>query len=305
MARSLPCRGRPLLALAASSLLAFSTATQTATPNVWEHHARALYVNVPVADATASRLAVEWSRCLQPAKYDGRYWLSVVVDDLDTLWAYFFGGRLCLPTGMSGWMTKVNLLVEGHCIEEQPLPGYQILSLHFERGLAAIAEVVGAWISQQVPSAMARYEMSSGPSGQSMESSMAAGSAYAASMQKAWRNNATLLELRGTLAPPSAEEAAFARFVVERPHKFLAQRGARRVAYSSELGPGASFTAEGVMTVRLDSEVQLPILEPLLEQDELAALNLSAAVAFLQPEYTLVDHHNTVIEREPKTQAGV
>lgn len=69
----------------------------SATPNVWEHHARALYINLPLSASTASRIALERSTSLQPATYHSQCWLSVVVDDLDSLWAYV--GGLCVPTG--------------------------------------------------------------------------------------------------------------------------------------------------------------------------------------------------------------
>ena len=74
---------------------------------VRERHVRALYVNIPVPQ--------EWlrARLIPPAVpdvYDGKAWISVVVDDLFWLQAPMGGGFMTVP-GMNGWMMKVNALV--------------------------------------------------------------------------------------------------------------------------------------------------------------------------------------------------
>ena len=57
-------------------------------PNVREHHARALYVNVPISRRAAEQLTL--APC-EPDEFGGCCWLSVVVDDLDSLEAWLLG----------------------------------------------------------------------------------------------------------------------------------------------------------------------------------------------------------------------
>ena len=51
-----------------------------------------------------------------------------------------------------------------------------------------------------------------------------------------------------------------------------------------------------MMSIRT-SALSLPILRSFLEPAEFDVLDVNTAVCFLQPEYTLVDHHNRVIEQ--------
>ena len=161
-----------------------SSGSSGPTPNVKEHHGRALYINVPIPLEEALKL------CLPPVVPDtfhGSAWLSIVVDDLDSLQARMMGGWM--PTGMSGWMTKVNLLVacpeskaqewtsdaasqeagatateakttddagptdedEGENKNENTpmIHAYQILSLHFEGNWGGVVKVQGARATQK------------------------------------------------------------------------------------------------------------------------------------------------------------
>lgn len=161
-----------------------SSGSSGPTPNVKEHHGRALYINVPIPLEEALKL------CLPPVVPDtfhGSAWLSIVVDDLDSLQARMMGGWM--PTGMSGWMTKVNLLVacpeskaqewtsdaasqeagatateakttddagptdedEGENKNENTpmIHAYQILSLHFEDNWGGVVKVQGARATQK------------------------------------------------------------------------------------------------------------------------------------------------------------
>ena len=85
--------------------------SRPARRNVWERHLRALYINVPVSADVAASLAMP--QCgVEPSIYKDESWVSVVVDDLDTL-HFYVGAGLFAPTGMSGWMTKV-VIKSGH-----------------------------------------------------------------------------------------------------------------------------------------------------------------------------------------------
>ena len=246
-----------------------------------------------------------------------------------------------MPTLMSGWMTKCNLLVRGRVpavlvptpasacprcgaprgdggemfcreagcgaafakprtwkddmkrmtgSERVAVAGYQICSLDFERGLGGFVKVEGARRTQRVPSHAARYEVS-------IPSDVAAGAPFSVDMRDA-ADGAPLVRLRGTLAELAPEEQPFARFVCERPHKFLVQDGGATVAYAPEDdGSGASrFSAVGCVGVRLDGELETPILTRVIGSERAARLDLARAVLFVQPEYCLVDHDNTPLE---------
>ena len=79
------------------------------TPNVFENHARALYINVPVDVDTAREIAGD--PLLVPSVHEGKAFVSIVVDDLDLL-SFHLGAGVYVRTPMSGWMTKVNVLVD-------------------------------------------------------------------------------------------------------------------------------------------------------------------------------------------------
>ena len=271
-----------------------AAATDRFVPNVREHHSRALYVNIPIEADAAKKLVVP---PLEPDTYgdgDGQCYLSVCVDDLDSLETRLLGRWW--PTGLSGWMTKVNLLVRcpatalpGCEAARGYIRGYQILSLHFEGGgMGGAVKVKGAVATQRIPSCTARYLMTSGKTGKSMRSSMAAGTAYGAQVARRSTGpvgpatGGILLRVQGTLRPlrkvgdaasNGTDTEEFARFVVERPHKFLvwnacnnsaanqARSGAgtgRMLAYSPEEGVGARFGAEGVMRVGGGRQLQHP-----------------------------------------------
>ena len=137
-----------------------------------------------------------------------------------------------LPTGMSGWMMKCNLLVrcdrrnnsnaDGQEAEVGPedekclgqkcqcevMRGYQILSLDFERSAGGRVKVWGARRTQKVPVELASFGVSSGRSGKTSTSAMLPGTPYecvvrgkhpggagAAGEEKG--SNASLIELLG------------------------------------------------------------------------------------------------------------
>ena len=110
-----------------------------------------------------------------------------------------------------------------------------------------------------------------------------------------------LLQIDGVLRHMSSDETEFAGFVCERPHKFLYQRQGQNLVttYAPEDdGSGsAKFSAAGCMGVEFDTNslVVQPLLERLLGSERSKALDLEHTVAFVQPEYILVDHHNTAL----------
>ena len=79
------------------------------SPNVFENHSRALYINIPVDVATAREIAAD--PVLVPSSTRKKCWVSIVVDDLDLL-SFHVGAGIYIRTPMSGWMTKVNVLVD-------------------------------------------------------------------------------------------------------------------------------------------------------------------------------------------------
>jgi hypothetical protein len=271
------------------------------SPNVWEHHSRALYINVPISAELAARLVAPASG-LKVDLYGGSAWLSVMLDDLDSLRAHVAAG-LFVPTPLCGWMSKVNLLVRRTIPgpESISVPGYQILSLRFEPGLRGAVMIAGARHTQRIPTFAAAFEMSDGPSGSARSSStLAPGAAYSAKLLSVGDDAATagevLLSIEGRLSGPlEGFDRAFVKFVVGRPHKFLAQDGGAVAAYAPEDdGSGrASFSPDGVQAVDV-SELQLErLLRPLFGADDLASqLDLTRAIVFIQPDYVLVDHHN-------------
>jgi hypothetical protein len=102
-----------------------------------------------------------------------------------------------------------------------------------------------------------------------------------------------MVRIEGELgALEGEEERAFAKFVMERPHKFLAQDGGA-LAYSPEPG---EMSADGALSVRLRPDsLELPLLTSLLGEDAAKAIDPTRVVCLLQPEYKITDHHNTLL----------
>ena len=266
-------------------------------PNVRERHSRALYVNVPIAKDAAAKLLAPSSRVRVDARSgSGRAWLSFVIDDLDSLEAWTGAGFL--PTPLSGWMMKSNLLVEANPDGKEWLPAYQILNLDFENSLGGRIKVAGARSTQRIPSNLATFRMSDGASGKSHLLNLNEGAVYEAEVlaSSGIEGGRLLAHIAGRLAPLSAEEQVFASFVASRPHKILSQDMGKAAVYAPEVGEGASFTAEGMVKV----EPAVLELEGLLGRGSLHdiqpdSLDFSNAVVLLQPEYTLLDHTNAPI----------
>lgn len=239
-------------------------------------------------------------------KFDDKCWITVLIDDLDSLEAHCAGG-VFLPTAMSGWMMKVNILVKCRVPTWDPdcmtvdnadvVSGYQILSVDFEQGLGGCVKSLGARLTQRVPSTTVKFEMSSGVSGRAINSELKDGMEYFAKVLD--ENGGKLLELEGTLIADETKTTSsqpFFDFIINRPNKFLYQRNDNRLAYSPEIGEGADFPSSGCALVDV-SRLAAPMLDSLLgsNDDENKKIRLDEAICFVQPYYILVDHHNTII----------
>jgi hypothetical protein len=271
------------------------------TPNVRERHSRALYINIPLNKSSVECFTFSPCEC---DEYNRSCWLSIVIDDLDTLEAYFGGTFVDVSSAMRGWMCKVNLLVKGHA----PIPnsedshvvsGYQILSLDFEKGWGGDLKRLGAIYTQAVPTIISEFAISSGKSGSTISSDLGHGVPYSAEMTDP-KDSSPLVSLSGKLNTNlSSEQHDFANFVVNRPHKFLHQHSGSRnatMAYSPEIGDGSQFESRDCVWVDVE-QLKLPILNRLDERiGEImnhTQLSGTGVRCFIQPSYTLVDHHNT------------
>jgi len=262
-----------------------------------EHHARVLYINVPLPLDLARSLTL-------PEHITPNGWLSIVISDLDRL-DYFVG--CFVPTFMRGYMAKVNLLGRASVpLSAQgigaPVPGYQILHLSFESGLSGCLKKWGAVATQRVPAINAIFKMSDGPSGNAKGADASEGARYGARIEST--AGEPLVQVEGTLAPLDAgEERQFAKDVVVREHKFLVQRSSgghgrpRRAVYSDERGVAgckASFSADGVMALRTSLLDVAPLLRKVLGSGA-DQVDASRAVCFVQPEYIMYDSTNTLL----------
>jgi len=280
-------------------------------PQVRERHVRALYINIPV------RPDVLRSMLLPPAEpdiFNDSAWISVVVDDLFKFEAPVGPAFMAVPF-MNSWMMKVNALIK--CAphpEAEVLHGYQILSLDFEqtRGLSGWIKKQGARATQKIPSRLARFAVSSGASGSTATSAMDDGTCYSsvvtstAAESDGAGQDCALVQVQGKLAPLNVAagevtSADFVDFVVNRPHKFLAQRSGTsedsQLAFAS-WREGYDCSSTGCMRVVLE-EISLPVLSRLGEEvgREMDADLANRAVCFLQPEYSLVDCKNTRVQQ--------
>jgi len=283
---------------------------------VRERHLRALYINVPVPVAELQALLTPPAR---PQVHAGSGWISIVVDDLFQLENPVPGGFVTVP-GMNGWMMKLNALVEAPLEPGgAPVAGYQILTLDFEQtsGPSSWAKVVGARLTQRVPSFRADFAVSSGATGETEASPMAAGTPYSCAVTaeggECEGGSEELVVVRGAELAELGDAAGaveLAAFVCAHSTKFLAQgegesalpavEGKPKALFCASWREGWSCSAEGAMLVSIagaggegegEGEVALPVLARLGLDPALAA----GAVCFLQPEYSMVDVKNTPV----------
>ena len=296
---------------------------------VRERHLRALYICVPVEPAALQRILLPPAR---PHVHAGKAWVCAVVDDLFKLEVPLPGssGSFVPVPGMNGWMMKLNALVE--CAVgagTPPLPGYQILSLDFEGtlGPSAYFKKQGAISTQRVPTSLATFAMSAGPSGRTEAASLEAGTPISAVVASTAAESATgepqpLVSLHGVLEPLDSAARSLCEFVVGHPHKFLAQEqqppsaasggvcGSRPVAAAAAQLAWASWregydcAAAGCMGVAVE-ELLLPVMSARLGELALepggdsptggTVLAADGIVCFLQPEYSMVDCKNRLV----------
>lgn len=314
-------------------------------PQVRERHVRAIYINVPVEPAMLSQLLIPPA---VPDLFGGKAWISVVVDDLFKLQIPVGSSFATVPL-LNGWMMKLNALVR--CPVEKggvPVSGYQILTIDFESGFGGGTKQRGAMDTQKIPSSLVNFDMSCGRSGYTDESSMEPGTRYSARVSSS-SSDEILVQLDGHLAPLASPVAGvteatrdFCGFVVERPHKFLAQgfttQVDRHAAQGAPAEParrklctphaeeaslpkqqlafaswqqGYNCSTDGCVQV-VSEKLSLPLLDRLgvllavaagrltseLEGSESIRDCSSNAVCFLQPEYTMVDFTNMLIDFE-------
>jgi len=257
-----------------------------ASPNVYEIHLSALYITIPFKTSHAATLTAP---PLTPAAHNNTNYLVIVIDHLNTLRFYLPYCNTPLPTGTSGWMTKMNLLVTTPSPPLSPpnpaLPGYQILSLDFERGASGYVKKLGALATQKVPShSGVTYTTNATPGSTGEDVSQ-----YNMTMSS---GGSTLVDIKGTTRPLQPADESLAAFVIDRPHKFLLQNKSR-VAWSP-WGAGHSSTLTGVRVV----EPTLVNVDGILDRNGEGlreSLDLEKVTVFWQPKYTLIDLHNTVI----------
>ena len=265
-------------------------------PNVYEIHSRALYLTIPVPLSLCMSLTAP--PC-SPDLHNGEAFISICIDDLHSLQSYLFG-NIYAPTNMGGYMTKLNLLVTSPVPSHaSPVHGYQILSLDFEKGFAGFVKCLGALVTQKVPSyGGVTYRSTLGKAGRTRTAdNMAAGSELNISMSSS--SGTSLVHVKGKLRPLNSLEATFASFVVSRPHKFLHQN--KTTMAWSMWGDGWSSPTEGIMAVDLTACDVTGILEREFGSENFRkifpeGMDKSKVKAILQPEYTLVDLHNTTLK---------
>lgn len=270
--------------------------------NVRERHNHAIYINIPLNKQQLEVFTLLPCEC---EEYNEVCWLSIVIDDLCILEAYFNGTFINLSNFMKGWMCKLNLLVKCEVPIEnfnnkQVVSGYQIFTLDFEKGLGCNLKKYGALTTQIVPTEVSTFRISSGNSGSTENYPLITGETYSAEMYNTStnnNNNPLLVKLVGRLnSNLSSEQLNFAKFVINRPHKFLYQNYGKddaKLAYSPEIGEGANFEWDHCVWIDIQ-QLELPILNRLNERLN-ETLNLSEIRCFIQPSYTLVDHNNTIL----------
>ena len=154
-------------------------------PNVRERHSCATYIAISIDPSLLPPHVVP--KPLELDLFDGSAWICVVVDDLDSLEAYVSGIGRFVPTRMSGWMMKLNVMVrcpvgnatanvdesesdtaraEAEALEcSRYVRGYLIHTLDFERCASGWIKTLGARSTQKVGAEQASFAVSSGASG--------------------------------------------------------------------------------------------------------------------------------------------
>eukprot|EP00039_Didymoeca_costata_P020568 m.341699 g.341699 ORF g.341699 m.341699 type:complete len:285 (+) comp20367_c0_seq1:159-1013(+) len=276
--------------------------------NVRERHSRAIFINVPVAQESVAHLLAPDCSC---QLFNGKAWVTVLVDDLDVLQPYMLG--MFMPSMFSGWMMKVSLLVSRK-VDGEEVSGYQIIALDFEQGFGGWVKTLGARFTQKIPSHSASFEVSCGKSGKAHNSPMEAGTPFHCKVNgklyevvnneaRGGDDNEELVTTNGSLEAVPESQKEFLEFVVNRPNKFLRfcdKHDSAQCAYSPEgIGPGVSFSTEGAVLVSCKDNV-LPVLNRFLKDFDASKVS-SDIVTFLLPSYTLVDHHNRILPSESVT----
>lgn len=287
------------------------------TPNVRERHSKALYVNVPVSMEQVKENLPLLPPC-EADTFNGKCWISIVIDDLDSLESWTGVGFM--PTGMQGWMCKVNLLVKhASLIPGETVHAYQILTLDFENNWGGVLKVLGAKATQGIPTFSSSFASTFGKSGSTFDAPIIHGAEYSVIMQSlsssssssgrgssiSNSNNtedesfpAPLVSIRGRLCCEEIPEEvqSFMKFVVDRPHKLLAYKGSQ-LAYSKESGVGSHCTSQGCVTVvPNDGDKEAIVLHVLNRVNiDTNSIDRSAVICFIQPYYTIVDHKNSFL----------
>ena len=280
------------------------------SPVVEERHVRALYINVPISVEEAAKLTK--APCI-PDVFEGSAWISICVDDLDVMKPYI-GLGLFAPSMLTGWMTKVNLLVKAPAVdiplhdvsEEGYVHGYQILSLHFESGFAGKVKRLGAISTQKVPTGLAEYDVSSGKSGETILSTMDPGQKYSARIRT---GNTTLLDFCGQLAEPIGKRKKIHRVCHCATIQVSFAELARVRGDKGATPKACGSIREGTRSFRMSSERVKVVAHSYSDPASCAGNMLAivselgaeignkkcAPIAFLQERYELTDHKNTVI----------
>lgn len=258
--------------LAGLSLLAHVFASPQ--PNVRERHTGALYISVPVSEADVAALLTP---PLVPDTYGGHAWASLLVDDLDKL-EYYVPRVGFVNTHTSGWMDKLNLFVRDPATGQR---GYLITTIDFESGFTGFIRSKGAIATQKIPSSTGAYAVTQNAT--SVTASVRLDDAPK-----------THLQLSATLLPLETRDDNFVNFVTNRTTKYLQQFGGT-VQCSLELGPGAQFSNNGTRVLAEDAQVSWSFLDRLKLRTIGGWSPCQARTCFLQPQYILVDHHNTVL----------
>ena len=280
------------------------------SPNVKERHSRAFYINIPIAmEHKESLMKLTMEPCILDT-HGGKYWLSILVDDLDILQSYILGGFV--STGMLGWMCKFNLLVRcpvtlpnNQPDHKEEVSGYQIMTLDFENNYSGYVKVLGSRATQCVPTFHTQFNVLIGDkeitSGYSIDTSLESGTIISAKM-----SSTSTLSIKGTYDNSVKDTVLLDlyKFITNRPHKFLVQYGDdsdksvnKTLMYSPEIGEGAEYPFENCVPVVVQPE-NLDIKQVLVRIADIipdihTIVDPSQIVCFVQPSYTLVDHHNT------------
>ena len=214
--------------------------TQTAKPQVRELHLHALYINIPIPPQTLLDAGIVVSP-ITPCLFNNTAWISIVIDDLSKLETPMGSGFMTVP-GMNGWMMKINVLVD--CPSPPPpslqtkekkadketqtttMHGYQIITLDFEQtiGLSSRIKKKGAETTQKIDTYQSHFQIDVTHKKYN-PASIVEGTLYEAHVVS--KDSSPLVSVTNAKMIPmvNQEELNFVHFVVNRPHKFLLQKG--------------------------------------------------------------------------------